>query len=295
MLFIGCMLLFSVPFSIKSDNVQPERVQSKETACEVIIKVGEQQVPLETYLVGVIAAEMPASFHVEALKAQAIAARTYALRKTEFGELPIATTTAHQVYETKEEREKKWQAVFSQYESKIEQAIRETEGLVAMYDEALITAMFHAASFEQTESAKNYSGSALPYLQSVTSTEKVEEENQYTVNELNTRLAATFSLQDYKQAKLSQNDSGRVEAVKIGQREWSGREFRELLALKSTAFTINIIEGKVHIKTKGYGHGVGMSQYGANEMASRGALAEDILKHYYKGIEIHPYTCKKDV
>lgn len=295
MIFIGCIVLFSVPFSIKSDNVQLVPIQGQERACEVVIKVGEQRVPLETYLIGVIAAEMPASFHLEALKAQAIAARTYALKKTEFGELPIQATTAHQVYETKEEREEKWQAVSSQYESKIEQAVRETAGLVAMYDAELITAMFHASSFEMTESAKNYSGNSLTYLQSVATTEMSDDERSYTVNELNQKLATSFSLQQYARAKLTLNDSGRVATVTIGQQQWSGRTFRELLALKSTAFTINIIEGKVHIRTKGYGHGVGMSQYGANEMASRGERAEDILRHYYQGIEITSYTCKKDV
>lgn len=295
MLFLGCLLLFIVPFSIKSDDVQRKPLQVEEAACEVVIQVGEQRVPLETYLVGVIAAEMPASFHLEALKAQAIAARTYALKKTEFGERPIEGSTAHQAYETKEERAEKWQAVFAQYESKIEQAVRETEGLVALYEGELITAMFHAASFKVTESAKNYSGYPLPYLQSVTTTEGVTEEQHYGTTELNQKLAANFTEQQYAQARLSHNDSGRVATVKIGQKQWSGREFRELLSLKSTAFTISLVEGKIHIESNGYGHGVGMSQYGANEMASRGEQAENILKHYYKGIEIRTYTCKKDV
>lgn len=293
LLIVGCIVLFSVPLFVKSDNEQPAR-QTVEEACEIVVLIGEERLPLEQYLVGVVAAEMPASFHVEALKAQAIAARTYALRKIEAGEL-IQATTAHQVYENRTQREEKWQAVFAEYESKIEQAVRETAGLVATYNDALITAMFHAASDGITESAENYSGNAVPYLQSVQSTEQLEEDVSYTVQQLNKKLGTNFTRTQYEQARIQSNNSGRVATVKIGQKEWNGRAFRELLGLKSTAFTLRVAEQNISIRTKGYGHGVGMSQYGANDMANSGARAEDILKHYYQGIELAPYVCKKDV
>lgn len=295
-MILGCFLLFFVPFAIRSDNEQPTPSKAQENFCEVFITVEGQQIPLEDYVVGVVAAEMPASFPLEALKAQAIAARTYALKKTAFGELSIQTTTAHQVYETRSEREEKWQAVFSDYETKVEQAIRETEGLVATYEGELITAMFHSASQGKTESAANYSGNELPYLQSVASFEKVEpQQHVYTVQQLNSQLAGSFTLQDYAKAIIKQNDSGRVETVQVAQQQWNGRAFRELLKLRSTQFTLTVDGEKIIIQTAGYGHGVGMSQYGANEMASRGIRAAEILAHYYQGIETEPYKCKNDV
>ena len=296
LIFIGCIVLFGVPFSIKPDDEQVVPSKVKEDFCEVFITVEGQSIPLETYIVGVVAAEMPASFQLEALKAQAIAARTYALKKTEFGQVPIQTTTAHQVYETKEERAEKWQAVSTEYETKIEQAVRETEGLIATYEGELITAMFHSASSGKTESATNYSGNSLPYLQSVASSEKVEKQQQtYTVHELNKQLGSTFTLKDYAQVKIRRNDSGRVETLQIVQQTWSGRTFRELLGLRSTQFILLVKGEKIVIETEGYGHGVGMSQYGANEMASQGIGAAEIMKHYYQGINIEPYKCKKDV
>lgn len=294
-LVIGCILLFMLPLVFLSKKKDAtEEMLTSPAACEILIQVNGTSIPLETYLVGVVAGEMPASFHLEALKAQAIAARTYALRQTAFGETAIQATTAHQVYETKQQRQEKWKTVFSQYESKIEQAVVETTGLVAVSNGELITAMFHASSADQTESAANYSGQVVSYLQSVPSTETLEEiEQRYSLQEMNEKLAAQFTPSDYHTMRLVLNDSGRVDAVTINQRSWSGREFRELVQIKSTHFIVDVEAGsdEITIRSKGYGHGVGMSQYGANEMAERGKLAEDIITHYYRGVQIEPHAC----
>lgn len=292
-LAILCLALFFLPLLILPEKTVKPAEQQTSNACEISITVADESVPLETYLVGVIAGEMPASFHVEALKAQAIAARTYALHQTSFGKSEIQATTAHQVYETKQQRQEKWKTVFGQHESKIEQAVAETKGLVATYDGELITAMFHAASVGETESAKNYSGQEIPYLQSVQTFEELtESELRYTLEEMNNRVKIKLTMEDYKNHTVFLNDSNRVDKVMIGTGEWSGREFRELFQLKSTNFMIETTSNQIIIRVKGNGHGVGMSQYGANEMAYRDLSAADIINHYYKGVEIQQYECE---
>lgn len=277
-----------------SSQSQPT-TDSPEQACQLFIKINDESLAVEDYLIGVVAAEMPASFHEEALKAQAIAARTYVLKKTKNGQTPISATTAHQVFHNEELRQEKWQAAFAEYESKIQRAVEETKQQVLTYEDQLITAMFHAASYKQTESAKNYSDNMIPYLQSVTSPESVQtEEVVYSYNELNTLLKQKFTITHYRQAQLKTNDTGRIEAITIAGKTWSGRELRQLLNLRSTNFTWQPTASGVKLITKGYGHGVGMSQQGANAMAQEGATAQQILAHYYPSTAIQSFDyCKK--
>jgi len=290
---IGSLYLLPVAFSER--RATEESVQTTDNACEIFIEVEGQQekIPLETYVTGVVAAEMPVSFKKEALKAQAIAARTYALKSTNYGREAIAPTVARQVFYNKEQRKANWTSNFPGNEKKIVEAINETKGQVLLYNNQLITAMFHSTSNGKTESAYGYSGNDLPYLQSVASmsdqsSPKYSAVKEWTLAEWNTIWPDKWQVSDFSRIQYFFNDSGRVERLQLGKNVWSGREVRTLLQIPSTDFNISYDTntGKIQVSTKGYGHGVGMSQYGAEAMASEGKTADEILHYYYQDIEI---------
>lgn len=293
--FIIGVLLFLVPFTLNSKKQSSITEPTESTSCPLFIKVNNTDVPIEDYLVGVIAGEMPASFHMEALKAQAIASRTYVLKQTDYGKKPILTTTAHQVYNDQELREEKWKTTFAENEEKITEAVNQTAKQILTYNDELITAMFHASSFQSTESAENYSGNPIPYLTATTSPEQLnQEQTTYTFEEINKKLKQNFSRAQLKNARLQRNDTNRIEQITIHKKTWSGREMRTLLNLRSTNFTWEPTATGITIKTYGYGHGVGMSQYGANAMAQGGITAENILSHYYPSTTLKSINyCKK--
>jgi len=287
--------LYVLPVAFSERRATEESVQTTDNACEIFIEVEGQQekIPLETYVTGVVAAEMPVSFKKEALKAQAIAARTYALKSTNYGREAIAPTVARQVFYNKEQRKANWTSNFPGNEKKIVEAINETKGQVLLYNNQLITAMFHSTSNGKTESAYGYSGNDLPYLQSVASmsdqsSPKYSAVKEWTLAEWNTIWPDKWQVSDFSRIQYFFNDSGRVERLQLGKNVWSGREVRTLLQIPSTDFKISYDTntGKIQVSTKGYGHGVGMSQYGAEAMASEGKTADEILHYYYQDIEI---------
>ncbi|MFS0817819.1 stage II sporulation protein D [Lysinibacillus sp. 1P01SD] len=282
-----------VGLSERREAVKPPT--SDENACEIFIEVEGQKekIPLETYITGVVAAEMPVSFKKEALKAQAIAARTYALKTTNYGKTAIAPTVARQVFYDEEQRKANWASNFLGNEKKIVEAINETKGQVLLYNNELITAMFHSTSNGKTESAYGYSGNNVPYLQSVASVSdqdspKFTAEQEWTLAQWNKLWPVQWQASDFNRVQLFYNDSGRVDRLQLGNNVWTGREVRTILGIPSTDFTINYnnTTRKVRVKTQGYGHGVGMSQYGAEAMANEGKTAAEILHYYYQDIEI---------
>lgn len=282
--------LFSVPFLIQKKD-KPVVTTFEGKVCEVMIEVEGRSEPiaLEEYLVGVVAGEMPISFHKEALKAQAIAARTFVLKSTEGGKKSISPTVLKQVFIDEEQRKAKWNNYFSGNESKLREIIEETNGQVLMHEGELITAMFHSMSNGQTESAEGFGGNEVPYLSSVDSAwEKAlpnfTQDKTVTIQQWN----EIFGVTDFNDLLLERNDSGRVARMVAQPQEWDGREVRELLDLRSTDFDIvyDSNAGLVTVTTRGYGHGVGMSQYGADAMAQDGKSAEEILSHYYQSVEI---------
>lgn len=300
---IFVLTLFLLPFFFRTSSEEPLKAakenKSEAGACDIVIRVNGQKepIPLEEYIVGVVAAEMPATFHPEALKAQAIAARTYVLKTTNNGQLAIEPTVMKQVFYDEDQRKENWQATFEQNEQKIRDAVKSTEGEVIKYNGELITAMFHSMSNGMTESAKNYNGSDLPYLQSVVSTDFHAENfvttKNFSLADLNRLLKVNMTLDDIKKIKIIRNDTGRVEKIVLGDKEWLGRDIRTKLELRSTDFDIKVVNNEIAITTEGYGHGVGMSQYGADVMAKQGNTAHDILNHYYTGITIEKMLCKK--
>ncbi|SOB90139.1 stage II sporulation protein D [Ureibacillus xyleni] len=297
-------VLFFFPFIFKEADQKLEAASEKKeekivNACELTIHVSgsEEPIDLEEYVIGVVSAEMPANFHPEALKAQAIAARTYVLKSTDYGKTAIEPTVAKQVFYDPNTRKANWDESFEEYENKVRQAVESTKGEIINYNGELITAMFHSMSNGMTESSKNYSGTELPYLQSVASTDfqyadNYEMEKSFTINEWNQLLNTNLTLNQLKNIRIKRNNTGRVETVIVGKNEWAGRDVRTLLDLRSTDFRIEVKGEKIVVTTEGYGHGVGMSQYGADAMADNGATAHEIIQHYYKNTNIEKITCK---
>ena len=278
LLILLCIGLLSLPFLLMKEKDElvapPEHMQ--EIACPILIEVKgvQEKIPLEEYILGVVAAEMPITFHEEALKAQSIAARTYVLRETDYGEKAISKTVQKQVYIGKDERKKKWGASFESYEAKLEKVVKATAGEIIVYNDELITAMFFSTSNGLTESAENYSGNVIPYLVSVPSKEeeqyspKVNQQFEFTQKEWASTFGLKWSDQIIQTFQVTNTDSNRVESLQMSGKTWTGREVRTLLGLPSTDFDISFHTDKVIVETVGYGHGVGMSQYGAEVLAN---------------------------
>lgn len=247
---------------------------------------------LEDYIIGVVASEMPASFNEEALKAQAIASRTYAVYKMQnsSNDYDIITSVANQGYITIEEMKTKWGNDFEKYYNKIKEVVDTTRGKVMIYDNKVIEAYYFAMSNGYTENASLVFSEDREYLQSVKS--DYENENiknfivskTYTKEEICTKLE--IKCNDLNISNIERSDTGRVNKLSINGNVFKGTTFRSKLGLRSTDFDISVTENEVNITTRGYGHGVGMSQYGANGMANAGYSYEEILKYFYKNIEI---------
>lgn len=251
-----------------------------------------EEVPLEEYVVGVLSGEMPVSFEEEALKAQAVAARTYVLKKMEAKkEYDVVDTVSNQVFLNEEERKEKWKDKFEERNNKIKKVVNDTKGEYLSYQNKVIEAFFFSTSSGVTENSGEVFSKQLPYLVSVESKwdEKVSPVYQVEYN---------FGLKEFYQKLdlpyqeqltiniLNTTSTGRMKKLSINGKEMEAGTVFSKLNLKSTFFTIEQVESMVHIVTKGYGHGVGMSQYGANGMAKEGYRYDQILKHYYQGIEI---------
>ena len=277
--------------SIKQENAEiKQETKENKTYVTIYRKRGiVEQIELEEYLVGVVAAEMPASFNSEALKAQAILARTYALKKISKGE-KLTDTVSTQAYIDKNEMQKKWGNDYNKYYNKIVSAVNSTKGQVVKYNGNYIEALYHSTSNGKTESAKEVWGQDIPYLKSVDSSwdKKTSAYLKIENKEFNT-LMKILGLDIDKNTNieiLSKDESGRVSKIKVEDKIYTGVEFRTLLGLRSTDFDITITENGLEIITRGYGHGVGMSQYGANEMAKLGYNYKDIINHYYQNVKI---------
>lgn len=262
-----------------------------------------EQVHIDDYLCNVVSAEMPADFEVEALKAQAIVARTYTIykilnKKHENADI-CDDSTCCQAWISKEDRLARWEE--GKRESnwkKICDCVNSTKGKIITYNNQPINAFFHSNSGGVTEIPVNvWGGTGYPYLQSV-ETSGEDTYNQYasevifTHEELINKLKQKYSdifidFSNENEIKvLEYTESTRVKTVKFGNHEISGVEARTLFGLKSTNFEITKDGSNIKFSVKGYGHGVGMSQTGADSMARQGRTAEDIIKHFYTGVEI---------
>lgn len=253
-----------------------------------------KELNIEEYLVGVLAAEMPASFEIEALKAQAVAARSYALYKinnTKDQDYNVLTNVTDQSYITIDEMKIKWQNDFNKYYDKVLTAVNETKNEVMYYNNEIIEAFYFSMSNGKTEDAKSVFKEDLPYIESVSSEWDNENLNnfiytkKFTKKEFCEKLLLT-DCQTIIVNTSTKTESNRIDSITINNQTFAGTEIRNLLKIRSTDFTLNIENEIIFVTTRGYGHGVGMSQYGANGMAKEGFTYKEILNHYYKDITI---------
>ncbi len=243
---------------------------------------------LEDYVIGVVACEMPASFDSEALKAMSVAARTYALYKKERNNT-LKTTTDDQCYIDNNQMKKKWKSNYDKYYTKISNAVNSTKNEYMTYNDKVIIAFYFSISNGKTENVENVFSQKLDYLVSVDSSwDKKSSYNENNVKFKIKEFLNKLNLKDSKinDIKIERSSTNRVNNIKINNNNYKGTKFRSLLGLRSTDFDITYDNNYVYIHTLGYGHGVGMSQYGANYMAQDGYKYDDILKHYYTGIKI---------
>lgn len=287
------IIIILIPFCLfvyfHQSNQKP--VTNEEQKPEIIVYINKSdqdyQMNLETYLIGVVGAEMPASFNIEALKAQAIASRTFALYNATSN--IINPTTSDQAYNTNEELASKWGTDFDEYYAKIVSAVNSTNNLVIKYNGNLIKSYYYSMSNGYTEDSQTVFNESYPYLNVVSSSFDSSANNylfQKTFSRSEFCELLSITCDDIEISDEIRDTSNRVLSLKINNSSFSGLEVRKLLSIRSTDFSIIPETNNVIVETKGYGHGVGMSQYGANYLANNGSNYEDVIKYYYQNVEI---------
>ncbi|NMA13980.1 MAG: stage II sporulation protein D [Clostridia bacterium] len=313
LLFALLMLAFLIPlvlfiigtFSSFPDNSPRVRVFLADENRIVSLTV-------EDYLVGVVAAEMPAAFHSEALKAQVVAARTYVLKRINYSgkgineshpKAHVCTRPEHcQGWLADEDMKRKWgRWGYWKYRAKILTAVRETTGQVITYQRELIDPVYHSTCGGKKENAEDIWTYALPYLKSVScnwdrESPKYQGKALVSFQQLREKTGAdleVYPVSGFYSGPLLQvsekTAGGRIKSIKVGNTVLTGTEFRRRLGLNSTNFTWEFKDQGVEFSTTGYGHGVGLCQYGAQGMAQEGKSAQEIIKHYYHGVRIEKF------
>ena len=315
------VLLFTLPLAVivpfreelfggekTADETEGEPFAPGESDGSVVLRVLNggtvEEMTLGEYLVGVVRAEMPASFEPEALKAQATAARTYTLYKMETGGNHAGTadictdSTCCQAYLSEDRARANWGEAADANEKKVEAAVRDTDGQVIQYGGAPILAVFHSCSAGQTRAAGEVWLNDLPYLQAVSSPEDTDaipnyySRAEFTAEDFKSRVLAVCPEADLSGSMSTglrgavTDSAGSVETLTVGDVTVKGSTLRSALGLRSACFTWEVQGEKLVFFVTGYGHGVGLSQYGANRMAKEGAGFRDILTHYYTGVTV---------
>lgn len=315
LLFISCMLVMVliIPSMIVLPFIGDEKGNSSQVEAEKIASMEEtvspfsvnvyrstfdevEEIPLEDYVVGVVASEMPMKFEEEALKAQALAARTYIvnymMNQETDEDYDVTDTVEHQVYQSNEELKQAWGSDYASNIEKLKAAVKATEGEIITSEEEPITPAFFSTSNGYTENSEDYWEEEMPYLRSVESTWDEDspeflDQKVLSVHEAEQALGVQLPVGEHLQMEVSRTDSNRVSTLSLGDNDFSGREVREKLELKSSDFSVEQNNDHLVFTTKGYGHGIGMSQYGANGMAEEGKTYEDIVDYYYQDIELN--------
>lgn len=273
-----------------NQNTTSSQVTNQGQSVRLKLNNGEiVNIALEDYVIGVVGSEMPALFNIEALKSQAIAARTFALKKVSMG-ATLTATTSDQVYKTNDELKNLWGSSYDIYYNKVKSAVLATKGEVMTYNGSYIDAVYFSTSNGRTEDPIYVWSYTQPYLKSVDSKWDVggkffNATKTISKTELSQKLGV--NLESVSQITInSLTTGGRVNSITIAGKEFTGVQIRTLLGLRSADFTVSESGNNIVFTTKGWGHGVGMSQYGANGMANAGYNYTQILKHYYTGISI---------
>jgi len=309
--FIPAIPVYVSGREVKIDSVSESGISEEKTQeCYKVLDVSTGEV-IEVnkldYVIGAVCAEMPATFEPEALKAQAVTAHTYAerqcLREADNPDPELCgadfsnDTSKFQGYFTMNQAKQFYKDNFDLYYGKISDAVSEVWDYTIYYNDEPIVAAFHSMSSGKTESAENVWGSDVEYLQSVDSPQDISapkylEETEYDADTVKNKLISEYpEIQlddDYtKWFEIKEvSDAGTVLKIRAGDKELTGNELRSVLLLRSAVFEVKCDNGKFIFTTKGYGHGVGMSQYGANAMAQEGSTWKEILEHYYPGCTI---------
>ncbi|MFR7590684.1 MAG: stage II sporulation protein D [Longibaculum sp.] len=279
---IGCFH-YQDAITFINSHYQTQNIE-KNYIVQVKTKEKTLSIPLEEYVVGVIAGEMPVSFELEALKAQAVAARTFVLSR----HLKVDNTTNSQVYLTDSQMKNNWGKNYTKNKAKLEKAVKETQYQVMTYQGEYISAMFFSSSNGKTANCEDYFQGTVAYLKSVDShwDLTIDPTNKRQKTFTKKQLAHAFDVSSPQIEVTAHTKSGYVKTVMINQKTYTGREVREILGLASSSFKISFSSKGYTFTTYGSGHGVGMSQYGAQAMAKEKKSYRDILNHYYQNIQI---------
>lgn len=275
--------------AVKEENITIEE-KPKVKKVDIIYNDEVESMNLEDYVVGVVACEMPASFDIEALKAMSVAARTFAEYKiTTNKNYKLSTTTKDQCYISVDRMKKNWKDNFDNNYNKILKAVKSTNNELMTYDDKIILSFYFSISNGYTENCENVFSQKLHYLKSVDS--KWDKEYSYKEKTIKMSIKDFMNKLGIKSdtisdIKIDRSMTGRIKTITINNNNFKGTVFRSLLSLRSTDFDIKYDRENVTITTRGYGHGVGMSQYGANAMAKKGYKYDEILKYYYTDVEI---------
>ena len=297
-LIITTLIIILIPFVIVTIFIKDETIKFNFISNSVVRVKRENgnidRVFFEEYVKGVLAGEMPTSFDLEALKAQAVAARSYVLKKMEQNkeqDYDVVDTVMNQVYLDDATLKEKWKDKYEEKNNKIKQAIVETKGEYMTYNNEVIEAFFFSTSTGKTENSGEVFQTQLPYLKSVDSAwdEEVSpvfsQDNNLSLEEFYQKLNIEYN-PNLKIEITKTTSTGRIKELKINNHEFKANDIYQKLNLRSTFFDIKQKDNQVEITTKGYGHGVGMSQYGALSMSKKGYNYEEILKYYFKDVEI---------
>ena len=297
-IIIISLLIIIIPFLIVTIFIKDDEIKFNFVS-NMVVRVKREngtidRVPFEEYIKGVLAGEMPTSFEMEALKAQAVAARSYVMKKMEQNteeDYDVVDTVMNQVYLDENTLKEKWQEKYEEKNNKLKQAILETKGEYMTYNNEVIEAFFFSTSTGKTENSGEVFQTQLPYLRSVDSSWDQEvspvfqENNNLSLTEFYQKLNLEYN-EELKIEITKTTSTGRLKELNINGQSFKANDIYQKLNLRSTFFYIKQKGKQVEITTKGYGHGVGMSQYGALAMAKKGYKYQDILKYYYQGIEI---------
>ena len=300
-IIIFTILIVFIPFFIVSifdvqdiKEIELNYVNNKNIRVKRLEKNRIDTIPLEEYIVGVLAGEMPIYFELEALKAQAVASRSYAIKRIDYNkdsEYDVVDSVLNQVYLDDEYLKEAWNGSYIKNINKLRTAVNETLDQYLEYDGEVIDALFFSTSNGYTEDSNLVFNLDLPYLKSVKS-----DWDKNTSSVFNSSVS--MSLQEFYEKLgleyekkldveiLKKSESGRILELKINGVNINARDMYDKLGLKSTDFELKQVGSNVIINTKGYGHGVGMSQYGAEGMAKEGYKYDEILMHYYTGTKI---------
>ncbi len=303
------LLMLTLPLIALSPKAEPQKgILQNDVGVTQVVKNGTVTLSYQDgksvtmgvneYIFGVVAAEMPMSYGDEAIKAQAVAARTYLLYRShenvDKGYNITVSPDTDQAFITRSEAKTKWGDKASDYTKRLDEIIKQTENIYIYFENKPILAAYHAISGGKTETCKNVWGKDIAYLKSVDSigdllAPKYQSNKNLSVDDFKKVIGSKCNLPDKAEkyiGKITHTDSGYVKSIAIGDKTFTGSEIRTLFDLRSSNFDVAFSDGKFNFTVRGYGHGVGMSQYGAHYMAQQGNTYDEILLWYYSGCDI---------